>query len=84
MAKEMLNFAYEAYLSYCNGSLTCRKVLRIEIDVFTFPPKEFLLRIFIALKNPSSWLGFSPRTLGALASTITTIPPRTATYVIKF
>jgi hypothetical protein len=31
---------------------------------FTSHPKEGVLRIFIALKNPSSWPGFEPATFG--------------------
>jgi hypothetical protein len=27
---------------------------------FTAPPKEGMLQIFIALKNPSLWLGLNP------------------------
>jgi hypothetical protein len=43
-------------------------------DGFTSPPKEVVLRIFITLKNP--WSGSNPRTLGPVASTLTTSPPR--------
>jgi hypothetical protein len=32
---------------------------------FTPHPKEGVLRIFIALKNPSPWPGFEPATLGS-------------------
>jgi hypothetical protein len=34
------------------GSLTCRKILHLA-DGSASPPKEGVLRIFIALKNPS-------------------------------
>jgi hypothetical protein len=34
-------------------------------DGFTSPPKEIVLRIFIALKNPSPSSGFEPATLGS-------------------
>jgi hypothetical protein len=37
---------------------------------------EVVLRIFIALKNPSTSAGIEPATLGAVASTLTTSPPR--------
>jgi hypothetical protein len=60
------NFAYQ-YLKYLKGSLTCRK------NSF---PNEGVLRIFIALKNPSPLLGLNPRPLGPVASTLTTTPPR--------
>jgi hypothetical protein len=45
--------------------------LRHGTDGFTSPPKEVVLRIFITLKNP--------RTLGPVASTLTTSPPRSTT-----
>jgi hypothetical protein len=32
---------------------------------FTYHQKEGVLRIFIALKNPSPWPGFEPATLGS-------------------
>jgi hypothetical protein len=38
--------------------LTCSKILRRGTSGFTFHPKEVVLLIFIALKNPSPWLGF--------------------------
>jgi hypothetical protein len=38
--------------------------------------KEGVLRIFIALKNPSPWPGSSPQPLGTVASTLTTTSPR--------
>jgi hypothetical protein len=47
------------------GSLTCRKILRHGADSFTYPPKERVLRIFIALKNPSPSAGFEPANLGS-------------------
>jgi hypothetical protein len=53
------NFAYQ-YLKYLKGSLTCRKILRHGTPDFTSHPKEVVLRIFIALKNPSTRPGFKP------------------------
>jgi hypothetical protein len=35
-----------------------------------------VLRIFITLKNPSSWPGSNPKPLGPVAITLTSIPPR--------
>jgi hypothetical protein len=35
-----------------------------------------VLRIFIALKNPSPWPGLNPRTLGPMANTLTITPLR--------
>jgi hypothetical protein len=67
-------FVYQ-YLKYLKGSLTC-KVLRHGISGFTSHLKEDVLRIFIALKNPSPLLGLNPRPLGPVASTLTTTPPR--------
>jgi hypothetical protein len=37
--------------------------------------KEGVPRIFIALKNPSPWLGSNQQPLGPVASTLTTTPP---------
>jgi hypothetical protein len=60
-------------------SLTCRKILWHGTSGFTSHPKEGVLRIFIALKNPSAWQGSNPRPLGPVASTLTTTPPRLLT-----
>jgi hypothetical protein len=69
-------FGLTKYLSsYFEVIFTCRKIL-LGADGFTSPPKEVVLRIFVALKNPSLQLGLSPRTLGPMASTLTTRPPR--------
>jgi hypothetical protein len=38
-------------------------------DDLNSPPKEGVLRIFIALKNPSPRPGLNPRTSGSIAST---------------
>jgi hypothetical protein len=38
-------------------SSTCRKILRHWTSGFTSHPKEVVLRIFIALKNPTPWPG---------------------------
>jgi hypothetical protein len=35
-----------------------------------------VLRIFIAVKNPSLWPGSNPQPLDLVASTLTTTPPR--------
>jgi hypothetical protein len=42
-------------------AVKCRYVT----DDFTSPPKEVVLRIFIALKNPSPSAGFEPANLGS-------------------
>jgi hypothetical protein len=47
------NFGLMTYLcSYFEGVLTCRKILRHEADGSSPPPKEGVLRILVALKNP--------------------------------
>jgi hypothetical protein len=56
-------------------SFTCRKILH-GTSGFTSHPKEGVLRIFIALKNPSPWSGSNPLPLGPVASTLTTTPPK--------
>jgi hypothetical protein len=53
-----------------------RKILQNGTSGFTSDPKEGVLRIFTALKNPSSRPGLNPRPLGPVASTLTTTPPR--------
>jgi hypothetical protein len=67
------------YLRYLKGSLTCRKILRHRTSGFTSHLKEGVLRIFIALKNPSPRLGLNPRPLGPVASTLTSTPLRRLT-----
>jgi hypothetical protein len=58
------NFAYQ-YLKYFKRSLTCRKISRHGTSRFTSHPKEGVLRILIALKNPSPLPGLNPRPLGS-------------------
>jgi hypothetical protein len=59
-------FATGGYIfSYFLDSLTCRKIFRHEADGFTSLPKEVLLRIFIALKNPFPPAGAEPVNLGS-------------------
>jgi hypothetical protein len=50
-------------LSYLNLFLTCRKILRLGADGFSSPPKEVVIRIFIALKNLSLSAVFEPANL---------------------
>jgi hypothetical protein len=52
--------------------------LRHGTDGFTSPPKEVVLRNFIALKNPSTSVGIEP-----VASTLTTSPPRSTFICIS-
>jgi hypothetical protein len=56
-------------------SLTCRNILRHGISGFTSHPKRGVMRIFIALKNPSPWPGSNPRPLVPVATTLITTPP---------
>jgi hypothetical protein len=54
-------FCLKMYLFHTlMGSLTHRKILWHGADGFTSPPKEGVLRNFIALKNPSPSAGFNP------------------------
>jgi hypothetical protein len=69
------NFASQ-HLRCFNGSSTFRKSLLHGTSGFTSHPNEGVLRIFIALKNPSPRPGLNPRPLGPVASTLTTIPSR--------
>jgi hypothetical protein len=57
-------------------SLTCREILQHGTSGFTSHPKEGVLRIFIALKNPSPWPGSNPQPLGPVAITLTITLPR--------
>jgi hypothetical protein len=69
------NFAHQC-LKCFKGSVTCRKILGHGISGFTSHPKEGVLRIFIAVKNPWPWPGLNPRALSPAASTLTTTPLR--------
>jgi hypothetical protein len=74
VAKEM-NLAFEASLFTLRIDFYgCLKILRHGADGFTSPPKEIVLRVFIALKNPS---GLNPLTVGPMANTLTTRSPWT-------
>jgi hypothetical protein len=69
LAKECLT----KYLFHTSkSSLTCRKILRHGAPDFSSPPKEVVLRIFIALKIHSPLQGLNPQTLGPITSTLTT------------
>jgi hypothetical protein len=64
------------YLKHLKGFLTCRKILGHGTSGFTSHPKEGVLLIFIALKNPSPGPGLNPWPLGLVSSIITTTPLR--------
>jgi hypothetical protein len=48
-----MDFVYEIFLSHSQGSSTCHKILQHGAFGSTSPLKQDVLRIFIALKNPS-------------------------------
>jgi hypothetical protein len=73
---EGIRFLRVQYLSYVNRSFRCRKLLRHVTSGFTSHLKEGVLRIFIALKNPSCRLGLNPKPWGPAANTLTITPPR--------
>ena len=50
--------------------------LRHGTDGFTCPPKESVLRIFFALKNPTASAGFEPANLGTKGQHATSGPPK--------
>jgi hypothetical protein len=50
--------------------------LRHGTDGFTSPPKEGVLRIFFALKNPMASAGFEPVNLGTKGQHTTPRPPK--------
>jgi hypothetical protein len=47
---------WSIFVRTSKGFLTCHKILH-GADSFTYPPKEGVLRIFVALKNPSASAG---------------------------
>jgi hypothetical protein len=76
LAKEMMNLALRSiFIHASKWFFTFRKVLRHGADVCISPPKESVLRIFVALKNPSPLPGLKPRTLGPMATTLTITSP---------
>jgi hypothetical protein len=77
LARNGLEFFLQVSFRTLQGSLTCHKILRYGANGFTFPPKGDELRIFMAHKNLFPRPGLNPRTLGPMASTLTTRPPRT-------
>ena len=54
--------------------------LRHERDGFTSPPKERVLRIFFALKNPTVSVGFEPANVGTKGQHATSRPPKPLMY----
>jgi hypothetical protein len=75
--KRMRIWLCEVFLNIlARDYFTRRKILRHGTSRFTSHSKEGVLRIFIALKNLSTWRGLNPWNLGPMASTLTTTPPR--------
>jgi hypothetical protein len=75
MEMMMMPAGVNSYLIHLKGYLTFRKILRHGTSAFTSHPKEGVLRIFIAIKNPSPRPAFYPRTFAPVAITLTTTPP---------
>jgi hypothetical protein len=65
--------------------VSCRNVavLLVVASMVYWLAKEGVLRIFIALKNPSPQPGLNPRPLDPVASTLITTPARRLTYGYK-
>ena len=57
--------------------------LRHGTDGFTSPPKEGVLRIFFALKNPTASVGFEPANMGTKGQHATSRPPKPHTVVLN-
>jgi hypothetical protein len=81
---EGIRILHIQYLWYVSGSFTCYKMLWHGTSGIISHPKEGVLQIFIALKDPSPQPGLNPQPLGPVASTLTTTPPmrlQTANWV---
>jgi hypothetical protein len=81
--EERVRILHIQYLWYLKGSLTCRKILLHGNLAFTPHSQESVLRIFIAIRNPSPRPGLNPRPLGPVASTLTTISPRRRIHTLR-
>ena len=55
--------------------------LRHGTDGFTSSPKEGVLRIFFALKNPTASAGFEPANSGTKGQHATSRPPKPLIYI---
>jgi hypothetical protein len=76
---------YKVLFSYLQVISAYRKILRHGAIVFTSPPKEGVLRIFIGLKNLSPRPALNPQTLGPIANTPNiTLPWRLLKRLRKF
>jgi hypothetical protein len=81
MGKGNENLVYSSPRDF-KRSLTCRKILRHGTSGFTSHSKEGVLRIFVTFKNPSPRPVLNPRSLGPVASTLTTTPSRRLLLVV--
>jgi hypothetical protein len=81
LSKKGREFCLQATPSY-SGILTCRKILRHGAAGFTSPSKEGVLRISITLKIYRPRPGLNLRTLGPVARTVSTRPPRATCHVV--
>ena len=57
--------------------------LRHGVDGFASPPKEGVLRIFFALKNPKASVGFEPANLGTKGQNATSRPTKPLIYLLE-
>jgi hypothetical protein len=71
-------------IKYVKRSLTCRKISRHGKSSFTSHRNESVLRIFIALIDPSLPPCLKLLHLGPMASTLTTTPPRGYNTPVSF
>jgi hypothetical protein len=73
LAKKMIHFAFAKYLFHTsNGSLTCRKILRHGADGFIPLRRKACCGFLSPLKMHRRRPSLNPRTLGPMASTLTT------------
>jgi hypothetical protein len=72
-----MNLALQSnFVHNSKAFLACHKILRHGVDGLTSPPTKDVLRICIALKNPSPRPFLNPRTLCSMAITLTITPQR--------
>jgi hypothetical protein len=70
-----INFGYR-YLFHTAGSLTCHKILQHRTTGFACSWRKSCYGFLSPLKIICPQLGVNPQSLGPMASTITTRPPR--------
>jgi hypothetical protein len=77
-----MNFADGVSVSYFACFFDMLQNITTRADGFTSSPKEVMRLILSPLKVHSPRPGLNPRTLGPVANTITTRPPRTTVKVV--